>query len=155
MGTEKGSPRRYFSSRKGSRPPISIQQAHSRLDTLYALYRDKDYFIQKLGTGQRYKTSEEHKRLALITLGFNAFPVRDWLNEDITEDHLLDVIEFLFDHVSKPGMWIDPGYDSFDEAVGKAEFRSAANSILAHVGDGFELGDGRPRTYYRSSTCSV
>lgn len=146
MRTENGSPRRYFSSRKGSRPPISIQLAHSRLDTLYALYRDKDYFLQKLGTGQRYGTSEEHKRLALIVLGFSAFPVSNWSYNDITEDHLFDVIEFLFDHVSKPGAWNDPGYDSFDEAAGKTEFRSAANSILTNVGDGFELGeDGQIR----------
>jgi hypothetical protein len=146
MSTEKGNQRRYFSSRKGGRSPISLRQAHSQLEVLYALYRDKDYFQQKLGTGQRYGTSEEHKRLALITLGFNAFPVKGWSYEDTTEDHVFDVIEFLFDHVSKPGEWLDPGYDSYDEAAGRKEFRSAANSMLADFGDGFELGeDGQIR----------
>ena len=146
MGTEKSSPRRYFSSRKGNKPPISVHQAHSQLETLYALYRDKNYFHQKLGTGQRYGTSEEHKRLALIVLGFNAFPVGNWSYKDITEDHLFDVIEFLFDHVSKPGAWTDPGYDSYDQAAGKEAFRWAANSILADLGEGFELGeDGQIR----------
>lgn len=146
MGIEKNGPRRYFSSRKGNRPPISIHQAYSQLDTLYALYRDMDYFYQKLGTGRRYGTSDQHKRLAFITLGFNAFPVRGWSYEDITEDHLFDVIEFLFDHVSKPSAWTDPGYDSYDETAGKEEFRSAANSILADLGEGFELGeDGQVR----------
>lgn len=91
MSTEKGNPRRYFSSRKRSRSPISLHQAHSQLEILYALYRDKGYFQQKLGTGQRYGTSEEHKRLALITLGFNAFPVKGWSYEDTTEGHVFDV----------------------------------------------------------------
>ena len=148
MGFEKGKPRLYFSSRKGSKPPISVHQAHSQLESLYELYRDKEYFEQKLGSGARYGTSEELKRLALVRLGFRAFPVGGWPIGYITEDHIFDVIEFLFDHASKPGNWNPDheGYDSYDEAAGKDEFRSAANSFLADVGEGFELGeDGQIR----------
>ena len=150
MSFEKGKPRLYFSSRKGSKPPIPLYEAHSQLETLYGLYRDKEYFRQKLGTGTRYGTSEEQKRLALIRLGFPAFPLGGWSVGQITEDHIFDVIEFLFDHASKPGSWNpdDECYESFDDAAGKEEFRSSANSILAQFGEGFELGeDGQIRAH--------
>lgn len=153
MSPEKDQPRRYFSSRKG-KEPISLRAAHWRLQNLYALYRDKEYFKQKLDT-RRNVTSEELKKEAVVRLGFSAFPLNDWPLEDKTEDHIFDVIEFLYDHASKPGDWVThhsstgwdfEDYDSYDEAAGKEEFRAAANLIFADVSDGYELGnDGQIR----------
>ncbi len=154
MELKNDKPRRYFSARKGRKQSISLGEAYSRLEALYELYRDKDYFKQKLHT-LRSRTSDEHKRSAVVSLGFAAFPVSEWKAEDVTEDHIFDAIEFLFDHVSKPGYWVMhksstgfdyEDYDSYDEAAGQGEFRAAANHILSDFGEGFELGkDGQIR----------
>lgn len=154
MPPEISPPRLYFSSRKRERP-ISANEAHWRVVNLYVLYRDRDYFKQKLGA-TRNNTSDELTREAILRLGFSAFPLNKWAVEDKTEDHIFDVLEFLFDHASKPGAWVsqqsDTGwnyedYDSYDAAAGREEFRSAANIILADLGEGFELGsDGQIRS---------
>jgi hypothetical protein len=153
MCPEKGQPRLYFSSRKG-KEPISAQEAHWRLLNLFVLYRDRDYFKQKLGTSRNF-TSDELEREAVVRLGFPVFPLKDWASKDVTEDHIFDVIEFLFDHVSKPGALVDQvsetnwhyqDYDSYDDTAGREEFRASANIILADLGEGFELGqDGQIR----------
>jgi hypothetical protein len=154
MCPDKDQPRRYFSSRK-AREPISTTNAHWRFSNLYALFRGKDYFKEKLGSSRDF-TSEETKREAVVRLGFSAFPMNEWPSDVKTEEHIFDVAEFLFDNVSKPGEWenrvSDTGYnyqdyDSYDGAAGKEEFRSAANIILADMGEGFELGeDGQIRS---------
>ena len=73
-------------------------------------------------------TPEDLGREAVVRLGFSAFPLSDWSPEDTTEDHIFDVFEFLYDHVSKPGDLVDmvgetgwnyQDYDSYDEAAGK------------------------------------
>jgi len=151
MSPEDTEPRRYFSSRKG-KEPISARAAHWRLVNLYLVFRDKDYFKQKLGAIRNH-TPDNAERLAVVRLGFSAFPMNDW--KVITEDRIFDVIEFLHDHVSKPGeltsFLSDSGleyqdYGSYDEAAGKEEFRGSANIILSEVGNGFELSkDGQIR----------
>jgi hypothetical protein len=59
-----------------------------------------------------------------------------------------DAIEFLFDHVSKPGKLIgmtsDTGYhyydyDCYDDEAGREEFRQKANVFLGDYGQGYEL----------------
>jgi hypothetical protein len=154
MCPEKGQPRLYFSSRK-RKEPISPKDAHLRLLNLFVLYRDRDFFKQKL-KASRYATSDDLEREAVLRIGFSAFPLDRWTNEEMTEDHIFDVVEFLFDHASKPGAWVNQvtetgwnyeDYDSFDEAAGRDEFRSAANIILADLGEGFELNnDGQIRS---------
>ena len=154
MCPENDQPKLYFSSRK-RKEPISPKDAHWRLISLFALYRDRDYFKEKLNASRNF-TSVDLEREAVLRLGFSAFPLDHWTNTDITEDHIFDVLEFLFDHASKPGTWVSQStetgwnyedYDSYDEAVGREEFRSAANIILADLGEGFELGaDGQIRS---------
>lgn len=65
-----------------------------------------------------------------------------------SEDDLFDIIEFLYDHISKPidgtyHKWNDCGwhYHTFDKQVGKKEFREEINSIIADYGKGYELSD--------------
>ena len=65
-------------------------------------------------------------------LSFGPSPITKWPESTITEDHVFDAIEFLHDHVSKPGNWVELefslyGYDSFDEEAGRAEFRDKTN----------------------------
>lgn len=68
--------------------------------------------------------------------------------EDYSEDDLFDVIEFLFDHASKP---IDGHHHSygncgmhwstFSREQGRAEFRVRANRLLGGYGKGFSLSE--------------
>lgn len=63
-----------------------------------------------------------------------------------SEDDLFDVIEFLYDHVSKPTdgyyhSYSNCGwhYETFNRQTGKEEFRNEINAILRDYGEGFEL----------------
>ncbi|WID95162.1 hypothetical protein QO058_20500 [Bosea vestrisii] len=65
---------------------------------------------------------------------------------DYDEDDLFSVMEFLYDHVSKPikGQMHDFGncgmhWDEFDVEVGRKAFREQVNLLLARYGDGYEL----------------
>ncbi|MCC6350202.1 MAG: hypothetical protein IT347_11510 [Candidatus Eisenbacteria bacterium] len=72
-------------------------------------------------------------------------PVRTQVDH-YREDDLFDVVEFLYEHVSKP---VDRHYHSFndcgwhctsfDRSEGRAEFREKMNRILRRYADGFEL----------------
>ena len=78
----------------------------------------------------------------------NIWPLSDKNVESYTEDDLFDVIEFLFDSVSKPvdgyyHSWNDCGthYSTFNEAEGREKYRSVLNPLLAIYGDGFVLSE--------------
>ncbi|MCE5313887.1 MAG: hypothetical protein ABFD49_00050 [Armatimonadota bacterium] len=76
----------------------------------------------------------------------NLCPVFD-CHEKYTEEDLFDVIELLYDHVSKrydAGMrhsWCECGGcgAKYEKVEGQTEFRREMNSLLADYGDGFEL----------------
>lgn len=68
--------------------------------------------------------------------------------EDYTEDDLFDVIEFLYDHISKPmpkngdyHSWGECGwhYKAFDKKAGQDELRAEVNLLLQDYEDGYEL----------------
>jgi hypothetical protein len=67
---------------------------------------------------------------------------------DYSEDDLFDVIEFVFDQISKPidGNYHGYGgcgwhYHTFDKKVGQDEFRNEINYILVDYSTGFELSN--------------
>lgn len=67
---------------------------------------------------------------------------------DYSEDDLFDVIELLHDLISKPldgdfHRWNNCGwhYTTFDNVIGKEEFRNGINEILADYQDGWELSE--------------
>lgn len=76
----------------------------------------------------------------------NLWPISEFVLFSYTEDDLFDVIEFLYDHVSKPvkgeyHSWNQCGwhYSEFDKIAGQADFAAKLNGILAEYGSGFEL----------------
>lgn len=79
----------------------------------------------------------------------NLWPIYDRCLE-YTEDDLLDVIEFLYDYVSKPvegwhHTYSGCGwhYNKFDREAGRIEFQAEINEIIAGYNNGYELsGDG-------------
>jgi len=68
--------------------------------------------------------------------------------KDYVEDDVFDVIELLYDLISKPlagnyHSWNDCGwhYDTFDKEVGRKEFRDEINEFLKDYQDGWELSE--------------
>src|SRR6516164_8446682 len=139
--------RRYYSSR--TKPgSLTLEELHWKLQSLYLLFRDRDFFKGKAGIihGTHEPASIFHE--AGVALTFQLFPITQWKQEDITEDHIFDALEFLYDFVSKPGAMVpfrtDEGdyvydYDGYDDVAGQEEFRDKANAFLADYNSGFKL----------------
>ena len=88
------------------------------------------------------------KHEAALSLSFQMFPVTKWPKHDITEDHVFEALEFLYDHgsdrVKRTQMRTDSGFndqdcDGYYEKEGREEFRKGANSFLADYRSGYEL----------------
>lgn len=140
--------RRYYTSRSNPKT-ITIEELYWKLQHLYLFFRGKDYFKGKAGITTTYlPDSIKHK--AALSISFQPFPLTKWSTEDINEDHIFDVIEFLYDHVSKPGEWVgmtsDTGwnyydYESYDDSAGQEEFRIQVNIFLSDYKNGYELSE--------------
>ena len=143
--------RRYYSSRTNPKR-LAIEQVYRRFEALYLMFRHKGYFKEQAGITQ-YDFPDVIKHEAVAALGFLPFPDTEWMQQNITEDHVFDAIEFLYDYASKPGEWgpmeTDDGYNyadyySYDQEAGQKEFRHKVNTLLADYKTGFELTkDGR------------
>ena len=140
--------RRYYTSRNNPKA-LTIEALYWKIQHLYLFFRDKDYFKGKAGiTSTDLPDSIKHK--SALSLNFQPFPITKWNTNDITEDHIFDVIEFLYDHVSKPGEWVgmtsDTGwnyydYEGYDDRAGQEEFRIQVNIFLSDYKNGYELSD--------------
>ena len=138
--------RQYYSSRK--KPGgLTLEEIYWKLQNLYLMFRDADYFKEKAAITQNH-LPDSIKHEAVVALNFQPFPITKWAHEDITEDHVFDALEFLYDHVSKPGTLIDmtsetgwnfQDYDGYDCGAGQQEFRGKVNSFLVNYKSGFEL----------------
>jgi hypothetical protein len=138
--------RRYYSSRTNPQS-LTLDELYWKLKNLYLLFRNKDYFKKKAGiTEKMLPDAILHE--AAVALTFQPFPLTNWEDLEITEDHVFDAIEFLYDHISKPGEWVDKtsetgwnyyDYDSYDDEAGRTEFREKANQFLSDYKNGYEL----------------
>ncbi len=138
--------RRYYSARTNP-GGLTLDELYWKLQNLFLMFRDNDFFKGRAGiTGNTLPNAIKYK--AAVALTFQLFPITDWSAEDITEDHIFDALEFLHDHVSKPGEWslmtTESGhnyydYDGYDAEAGRSEFRASSNAFLADYKTGFEL----------------
>ncbi len=138
--------RRYYSSRTKPKK-LTLEELYQKLQNIYLLFRDKDYFKNKSGiTKENFPDAVLHE--ATIDLTFQPFPIANWSADNVTEDHIFDTLEFLYDRIAKPGEmmamttetgWNYYDYGSYDEEKGQEEFRDKTNSILADYKTGFEL----------------
>jgi hypothetical protein len=139
-------PRRYYSSRN---KPVSLtlSDLYQKLQNLYLLFRDRDYFKGNAGIRETV-VPDAIKREAALALRFQPFPIEAWREADITEDRIFDTIEFLYDQISKPGKltdmisdtgWQYQDYDGYDDEAGRKEFGEKANAFLCDYGAGYEL----------------
>jgi hypothetical protein len=138
--------RRYYSSRAKNKS-LSLEDLYVKLQNLYLYFRDREYF-KWLANITNKTTPALIKYEAGIALDFRLFPITDWLEVDITEDHIFDAIEFLFDYVSAPcdyGLITDEtgfSYSDFqnhDKIAGQLAFREKANMFLSDYKNGYEL----------------
>jgi len=126
---------------------LSLRELYVKLQNLYLFFRDKDYFKEQAGiTKHDLPSAIQHE--AGIELDFQPFRITKWSVADLTEDHVFDTLEFLYDRASRPGSWsrmtTDTGwnyedYEDYDSEAGRTDFREKANLFLADYGDGFEL----------------
>jgi hypothetical protein len=147
-------PRRYYSSRKQPQA-LTLDELYCKLQNLYLLLRQKDFFDQKAGISHG-PIPDAIQREARLDLNFQLFPIEKWDPEDITEDHIFDALEFLHEHTSKPGKWVRCytddgdeyyGYEGYDEEAGRTELRERANRFLMDYPPGYELtADGNVAT---------
>ena len=117
-----------------------------KLQNLYLFFRDKDYFKEQAGiTKHDLPSAIQHE--AGIELDFEPFRITKWSVADLTEDHVFDTLEFLYDRASRPGSWsrmtTDTGwnyedYEDYDSEAGRTDFRESKPLPRRH-GDGFEL----------------
>jgi hypothetical protein len=139
--------RRYYSSRNQP-SSLTLEDLYWKLRNLYLLFREGDYFKNKAGiTGAVLPNKIQH---AAAALDFQPFPITKWTEDNITEDHIFDAMEFLYDYVSKPSEWglvtNNTGYnyydyEGYDDEAGRAEFRDQADAFLCDYGPGYQLMD--------------
>jgi hypothetical protein len=126
---------------------LTLSGLYWKVQNLYLLFRDRDYFKGKAGITKE-NLPENITHAAAVVLSFQPFPITKWQEDEITEDRIFDLLEFLFDHVSKPGEMVDMvtdtnwqyrDYGDYDDVAGQNEFREQANAFLCDYGEGFEL----------------
>jgi len=149
--------RPYYSIRTGKNPnaakldlPMLLRLFH----TAYKGFLQKDYFQEAFGyhcvdvgdvDGELGPDIEAY--MFRILRKSNLWPIQDEFME-YSEDDLFDVIEFLYDCVSKPvdGWYHQYGgcgwhYHTFDQETGRREFRAEINDLLRDYKDGYELSE--------------
>jgi hypothetical protein len=140
--------RKYYSSR-AKKEPLMLSDLYHKLQHVYLYFAKRDYLKQKAGIiGTSIPDQFIHK--AGFSLRFQPFPINKWAPNDITEDNIFDVIEFLYDHVSEPGeegyLTTDTGFNyrdylDYDTEAGRREFQEKINLILTDYRDGYELSE--------------
>jgi hypothetical protein len=147
----------YYSIRTGRNPGaarLDLPSLKRRFCIIYDDFSTRGYFQEAFGYGC-VDAGEVPGTLGvdiagrmLLALGKEGlWPFNDRVNQ-YQEDDLFDVIEFLFDYVSKPidgfyHTFNDCGmhYSTFNRRDGQEEFRMACNTILALYEDGYVLSD--------------
>ncbi len=137
--------RRYYSSRNNP-GTLTLDDLYRKLKSLYLWFRERAYFDEVGITNAEVPDVIAHE--AELSLGFAAFPIAGWPDYAVTEERVFDALEFLYDHVSRPGEWTTltnetgwnyQGYDGYDKAAGQSDFREQANIFLADYQTGYEL----------------
>ena len=138
--------RKYYSVRtnKNSNPAqINLATLNQLFQVLYKFLLEQGYFEEAFGDRGKLGTDIEAQMFRKLRKA-NLYPIENKCI-DYSEDDLFDVIEFLYDWVSKPinGYYdIYDGYehpDTFDKEKGQQEFSAEINELLFDYKNGFEL----------------
>lgn len=147
--------RRYYSVRSGKNAgavQLTFDQLRTQFASAYDHFNRADYFQEYFGywcvdsenVAGKLGTNIEGQFLRRLRKD-DLWPVREKVAH-YSEDDLFDVIEFLYDHISKPleGHFHSYGgcgthYYTFDRDAGRVEFRDELNDFLRDYGEGYEL----------------
>lgn len=149
--------RAYYSIRTGKNPDavkFDLSMLLRLFREIYILLLSKGYFQEAFGydcvdegevRGELGSDIEAQMFRKLRKPGL--WPIGDRYT-DYSEDDLFDVVEFLYDCVSKPvdGYYHDYAdcgmhYSEFDKASGQQEFRQEINELLPGYRDGYEVSE--------------
>ena len=151
-------PRRtYYSERNGkgqSGGRLDLAATKILFNSEYDKLQEEGYFQEHFGLWciDEYlihgKLGGDIEAQLLFSLGKSGLWPISYSIASYSEDDLFSVIEFMFDHISKPiagrnhqhancGMH----WEKFDSAAGKTEFRATMNVLLARYGEGYELSE--------------
>lgn len=146
----------YYSQRKGTNPNLaglSLQDVVDLFTRVYDQLREDGYFCEAFGyecvdaghVDGKVRDIELEMLLSVRKKGLWPLHVRGGLYE---EDDFFDVVEFLFQQVSKP---IDGSFHSynqcgmhwetFNKTQGQAEYRGKVNAVLAHYAKPFDVSE--------------
>lgn len=145
----------YYSVRTGKNPLsecFDLPALRELFRTLFVNFEDEGYFQESLGYWcvdvgfVPGSLGHDLNGVLLIELRKrDLVPIRNKIDE-YSEDDLFDIIEFLYEHCSKPverryHSWCDCGWhcDTFDREPGQQEYRAKVNKVLTLYGPGYEL----------------
>jgi len=147
--------RQYYSMRTGKNPQssgIDLATLISLFVDIFRHFSEQDYFQDAFGydcvdagyvpgTLGHDIEAQIFRKLRKSKI----WPIEE-KSPSYSEDDIFDMIEFLFDHISKPidGTYHDFAdcgwhYNEFNKGSGQQEFRQEINQVLKDYGDGFEI----------------
>lgn len=145
---------KFYSQRTGINPNINGLPLSDTADLFRRVFeqlRSEGYFDEAFGfycVDADYidgTVKDVDLEMLLTIRKKNLWPISD-RSSSYKEDDLLDVIEFLYQYVSKPidgtmHSWGDCGmhWETFNKKEGQEEFRTKINSVLSHYKNRFEL----------------
>lgn len=151
-------PRMYYSQRnqpgQAGRPSLDLPTAWQFFTVDYFRLKKQGYFAQAFGqhcvddgflpgTAGEDVAAYVHRKTWIPSV----WPISS-CSEVPKEAVFFTIVEFLFDHISKPTDstyhdWDDCGYHhhAFDQDEGRAEWLAAMNDILFHYGAGYKLSN--------------
>jgi hypothetical protein len=146
----------YYSQRTGSNPRINgleLSEIRDLFLKTYARLRIDGYFDESVGSNcvdagfTEGTLGDVDLAILLAVRKKHLWPVEDRIGW-YSEDDFFDVIEFLFQHVSKPVDGTMHNYahcgmhwETFNQAAGRAEFRQRINDVLGLYERAFELSE--------------
>lgn len=155
--TNLSKPRLYYSARQAASPEarrIDLPTLKALFLSAYEHLQSNGYFDEAFGSfcvdtgdieGTVGSNVEAYVLFSLMKEGI--WPIKDHI-EGYEESDLFDVIEFMFDHVSKPEQkdwhdWNGCGYhySDFNIPAGQREYRQRINMLLEPYGPGYELNE--------------
>jgi hypothetical protein len=147
----------YYSIRTGKNPlsvGFDLEGLRELFKHQFVSLEDEGYFQEALGfecvdagfiAGTIGQNLEDALLIELRKRGLT--PIRHKI-EEYSEDDLFDIIEFLYEHCSKPverqwHSWNECGWhcDTFDKNLGRSEYRDKINKVLALYDKGYELSE--------------
>lgn len=144
----------YYSQRKGTNPNVTglpLEDVVGLSRRVFDQLQEDGYFSQAFGyecvdAGHvNGKVRDVELEMLLSVRKKGLWPVSE-KSLAYSEDDFFDVVEFLYQHVSKPidgtfHNWNECGmhWETFNKAAGQAEFRERINVVLEHYKNPFEL----------------